>query len=272
MITMVVDGNNLCSRMFFVMPGMSAPGTNEQRGAIHGFLTQVRKLREQFNATRLAFCFDADADTYRRKDLFGGYKVLNPNGGMGTKDKKFLRPQIKRLREEILPALGFRNVFRQDGYEADDLVAACCNSYQVKEAVIVSSDKDLFQCLSTHPGKVVTQYVFDTNVRTEGWLMATWGVTPKEWPKVKALSGDISDNIPGVPGVKEKTAVRYMMGEISTTSQVYRSIKLHKERYELNLKLVTLPFEGCEIPELREDADTPASWDRVTRRLDLQLR
>lgn len=269
---LIIDGNNLASRMFFVLSAMSEPGSSVQKGAIFGFLDQVLRLRERFSPNRIVFCFDS-RQGYKRKEMFPGYKQKDPNnGGMGTKDKKFLRPQIAKLEDDILPRIGFSNVFSQKGYEADDLIAVACESYQVKSAVIVSSDKDLYQCLRDRPGKDIRQYVFKEDLVSTATLEKTYGVTPVQWSTIKAMCGDESDCIPGVYGVKEKIACKFLLGQIACTTKIYKEISANKERVNKNLKLMHLPLDGCEMPEIQEDGDTPAAWDKVSRSMGLQLR
>lgn len=267
---LLFDVNNVASRCFHARPALVIK--EKYFNAIEGFLEQVRKLRDLYGANRLAFCFDSK--TYIRRRLHRGYKAIKDHpfkarGVDSSKDKKHLICQLNRLREDILPAMGFTNVFQQEGYEADDLIAWLCQHFLVRDAVIVSSDKDLFQCLRNDPGKVVKQHTFNDLVTVNSFY-EKYGVSTKQWAMIKAIAGCDGDGVTGVRGVGEVTAAKYLNGKLSDTTQAVDAIKRSKDIIERNLKLVTLPLDGVEEMDILEDADTPASWVRVLKRIGLE--
>ena len=263
---LLVDATNLGSRAFYAHPPMVEGGRH--RGAVFGFLKMLKSIRERFDPRTTVLCFDEGAS--KRREVYPPYKKMKEdmkqwNAG-ANKEKRHLKAQLKELKEEVLPAIGFSNVLSLDGYEADDLVAACCENYLVKNAVIVSSDKDLFQCMRKRPGKVIEQYTFDKTV-SAGWLKNEYGVTPEQWPMVKALMGDDSDGIPGIPGCGIVGACNQVKGLPHKSKLLRAAIAAGDKTVERNLKLMTLPWEGLEVPEIREDRDSAASWLRVWGRL-----
>lgn len=260
---LIIDCNNLCARAHYGMPPMVVD--DRPTGAIYGFLRTVLDLKDQFAATGLAFCFDRGESL--RKKVLPGYKLKAKAGENQTdpmRDKKHLDRQLYELRTDILPRIGMNNVFAVDGYEADDLAAAVCSHWAVKYGVIVSSDKDLFQCLEDNHGKKIDQYdLGKKQLVTYHGFERHYGVMAQEWASVKAIAGCLSDNIPGVEGVGEKTAIKYVAGVLPRTHQSYRRIRESARLIERNAALVTLPYVGLKLPELREDEDCYDSWREV---------
>src|SRR6185503_9457013 len=122
-----------------------------------------------------------------------------------------MRNQVKMLRTDIFPRLGLSNILWQDGYEADDLIASCCHNLpDGDQVVIVSGDRDMYQLLSPdvkvyHPigGSLVTKKSFRKG----------YGIGPGLWAKTKAIAGDKTDDISGVPRVGITTAIKWIRGE-----------------------------------------------------------
>jgi 5'-3' exonuclease len=89
------------------------------------------------------------------------------------------------------------------------------------------------------------------------------GLEPWEWAKVKAIGGCKTDEVPGIPGVGEKTAIKYILGKLKPDSAAYKAIKANKEIITRNRKLVELPFEGTQVFELRTDTISDEGWKEV---------
>lgn len=265
---LIVDCDNLAARCHYGYPAMIV--NDRPTGAIFGFLKAVIDLKDRFAATGLAFCFDK-GESFRKKVLpcykaNGVEKAFDP-----LQDKKYLRRQLHELRTSILPRIGMNNVFAVEGYEADDLVAATCCHWAVKHGIIVSSDKDLYQCLEDNPSKKIEQYdPGKKELVTYRSFESRYGVMAHEWSKVKAIAGCISDNIPGVIGVGEKTAIKYLAGCLPKTHNTYRMIRASAALIERNESLVTLPYVGLRLPDLREDEDTYHRWRDVLSEFDAE--
>ncbi|MBQ5950655.1 MAG: DNA polymerase I [Lachnospiraceae bacterium] len=197
----LVDGYSILTRAFFGVPPLTAPdGT--PTNAIFGFLNILFKLLEDEKPERLAVAFDVKAPTFRHK-MFDAYK------GTRKPMPKELLDQVPVLKD-LLHAMGVCTV-ELAGYEADDLLGtlsarAARAGIDVK---LVSGDRDMLQLAKetveilipkTKGGQTVVEHYYPADVA------ALYGVTPEEFIDVKALMGDASDNIPGVPGIGEKTA------------------------------------------------------------------
>lgn len=249
---LLLDCPYLCYRAHYSTGGLSHNGI--PTGVLYGFFQSLMQIQDILSVSRMAFCFDSKKS--KRKKMYPDYKANRKH----SDDAKEVAEQISTLRKRVLPELGYKNVFCRKGYEADDLIAGLVHQQvgnEIGEAVIVSTDKDLYQ-LVRHPD------VWMWNPRTkeaitEETIKAEHGIGPKDWPFVKALAGCKSDNVAGIPGVGEITAVKYLTGRCRES--VVRKIKEQGQRVlDRNLPLVTLPLNGVGTFELVEDDVTTKKW------------
>lgn len=198
---LLIDGHSIMSRAFYGIPEL----TNSQglhTNAVYGFLNILLKVLDQEQADHLAVAFDVHEPTFRHK-MFDAYK--------GT--RKPMPPELHEqipLMQEVLRSMHIP-LLMQGGYEADDLLGTIAKRCQKEgvEVTIVSGDRDLLQladekikiCLPKTAKGVTTVYNYYPDD-----VMKEWGVTPLEFIDLKALMGDTSDNIPGVPGLGPKSA------------------------------------------------------------------
>jgi len=233
----IIDANNIGYAMFHAMgPDKIA----------FGFLKQIVALSKTFETNRFIFCWDSK-HSYR-KTLYPAYKSnrrkdLDP---FQQSQLKLAFQQFNKLREEILPALGFQNVFMQDGYEADDLIAWI--TYRCPDqTTIVSSDHDLWQLLTDDKFNPVQIYTVakKKTFTVAGFRLGCEGLEPTEWATVKAMAGCSGDNVAGIVGVGELTAIRYLTG-LLPDGKIKKKIDTpeSKELITRNLPLVFLPFGG----------------------------
>ncbi len=157
--------------------------------------------------------------------------------------------QFNLLRDHLLFEVGFQNVFVKTGFEADDLMARLAATQG--KTTIVTGDEDLYQVLSPlvsiySPGK--------KKEITKASFIQEYGITPEQWVEVKKIAGCTSDMIPGVPGVGEKTAIKYLRGELKETHKTYQAILASTEIIERNDWLVRLPLPGTPQLQIRDDA------------------
>lgn len=200
----ILDAYGLIYRSYFAF--ISRPLTNpagENVSALYGFFRTLHALFKEYNPNLFILAFDSRTPTFRH-ELYPEYKANR------QKTPEDLHAQIPLI-EEILTALGL-SLVRQDGFEADDIIATAaerCRS-EGRPCRIISSDKDLMQLVGgpvsiLRPGKTGGwDALGETEVRAE------WGVSPRGMLDLLALTGDASDNIPGVKGVGEKTAVKLL--------------------------------------------------------------
>ena len=228
---LVLDGNSIINRAFY---GVKALTTKDGRytNAIVGFLNILASLRERTDATHVAVAFDRKAPTFRHK-AYAEYKA----GRKGMPDE--LRQQLQPLKD-ILAAMGLTLV-ELDGYEADDILGTLSKAAAQAGDVcnIATGDRDSLQLV----GEGVTVLLATTKmghpetvVYDPAAIMEKYGLTPPQLIDLKALQGDTSDNIPGVPGVGEKTALD-LMQRFHSLDEIYNNLETLDIRDSLRNKL-----------------------------------
>jgi len=198
---LILDSNSLMNRAFYALP----PLTNSEgihTNAIYGFTNMLLKLKEELKPDYIVATFDRKAPTFRHKE-YEEYKA----------GRKKMPPELAEqfpLIKELLELLAI-NIYEIDGFEADDIIGTVAKIAQLNniEVYIVTGDKDALQ-LATKTTKIIItkKGVSETAVYDEDSFIKEFSVTPTQFIDVKGLMGDKSDNIPGVPGVGEKTAFK----------------------------------------------------------------
>ncbi len=227
---LLIDGHSIMSRAFYGLPDL----TNSEglhTNAVYGFLTILFRTLEEERAEYLAVAFDLSAPTFRHK-MYQDYK------GTRKAMPQELREQIPVMKEVLL-AMGIP-VVTKEGYEADDILGTLAREGEAKgmEVTVLSGDRDLLQ-LATEHVKIRIPKTKGGQTTVEDYLAedvkAAYQVTPKEFIDVKALMGDSSDNIPGIPGVGEKTATKIIAqyGSIENAHKHLEEIKPNKARESL---------------------------------------
>jgi DNA polymerase-1 len=195
----LVDGNNLAYRAFFALPEELATSEGFPTNALLGFTNMLFKLLADYRPRGVAVAWDTRP--VHRTELSPEYKSER-------------RPMPDLLREQfphfrpIVTAFGYRNL-EFEGWEADDVIATLATRADTAgvKTCVVSTDRDAFQLCSEHVCLMMTpRGVADVNVYTPERVLARYGVTPAQVPDFIGLKGDSSDNIPGVPGIGDKTA------------------------------------------------------------------
>lgn len=212
----LIDGNSIAYRAFFALPLL-----NNDKGihtnAVYGFTMMLMKIIEDEKPTHMLVAFDAGKTTFRHK-TFGEYK------GGRQKTPPELSEQFPYIRE-LLDAYGIQR-YELENYEADDIIGTLSlvaekDDYEVK---VISGDKDLTQLSSPKTTVGITKKgITDIEEYTPSHIMEKYGLSPEQIIDMKGLMGDTSDNIPGVPGVGEKTAIK-LLKEFSTLENLLNSI------------------------------------------------
>lgn len=266
---LLLDCNYLCHRAKHSTGGLSYGGS--ATGVIYGFLKEVEALKREHKADNFIFCWDYGKINIRTT-LFKEYKANRYKAELTEEEiifEKAFRKQMKLLRTEYLQEIGYSNIFYQKGYESDDIMASICNNIpEDEEIIIVSADKDLYQLIAfnisffnPHKNKFMT---------LQG-LKKEYGITPNEWKLVKCLAGCSSDGVPGIKGVGEKTAIKYIKNELNTTSKTYQKIEQERKAIiKKNKPLVVLPFEGTNMFSLKQDNFSQEGWDTVVNKLGMK--
>ena len=199
----LIDGNSVAYRAFFALPLL-----NNDKGihtnAVYGFAMMLEKILKEEKPTHILVAFDAGKTTFRH-ETFADYK------GGRQKTPPELSEQFPYLRE-LLKAQGIAQ-YELENYEADDIIGTLSkqaeeNNFEVR---IVSGDKDLTQLASEKTTVLVTRKgVTDIEKYTPEHIKEKYGLSPEQIVDMKGLMGDASDNIPGVPGIGEKTAIKLL--------------------------------------------------------------
>ena len=253
----LIDGNSIMNRAFYGIMGSKMLMTKEgtYTNAIYGFLAILFKILEDINPEYLVVAFDLKAPTQRHK-LYEGYKATRK--GMPNE----LAEQMPIIKE-ILIAMNI-DIIEKEGYEADDILGTL-SRYGEKndlEVTILSGDRDTFQ-LATDKVTIRIPRTKAGKTETEEYnrekIIETYGIEPKQLIEVKGLQGDTSDNIPGVPGIGEKTALS-LIKEYNSIENLYEKLEKgesnikgkQKEKLEQNKELAflskTLGTINLEVP------------------------
>jgi DNA polymerase I len=237
-LLLIIDGNALVHRAFHALPPLTSPKTGETLGAVYGFSMMLIKAINELKPTHYAMAFDMKAPTFRHT-LYDQYKAHRPP----TPDE--LINQLGRVREVVR---AFRiPIFEMEGYEADDILGALSSqaSQQDIDTVILTGDADMMQLVTPRikvyyprPGGTFS----DAMLYDEEAVKQKYGVAPAQIAGLKALKGDPSDNIPGVPGVGEKTALKLMLqfGSIEQLLSRIEEIEPLKLREKIKENLAAL--------------------------------
>ncbi len=247
----LIDGNSILNRAFYGIMGSKMLTTPDGKytNAVYGFLAILFKVLEDINPQYLMVTFDLKAPTARHK-LYEGYKANRQ--GM----PKELAEQMPILKE-ILEAMNI-TIIEKEGYEADDVLGTIAKKAERKglDVTIVSGDRDTFQLTSDKikvriPHTKVGKTEVDTFDKKE--IKKKYGVTPNQLIEVKGLMGDTSDNIPGVPGIGEKTALE-LIKKYHTIDNLYE--KIEKQEDDIKPKMKEKLLENRELAELSRTLGT----------------
>lgn len=245
---LIVDCNNICHIAKHSLGDLRVDEV--KTGVIFGFMRQVLALSKTFSTNQFVFAWDVGP--LIRKELFPEYKA---NRGINkSEEDKWLDevslPQFAAIRDHVLPSIGFRNILYCDGFEADDIIAKLViDGDDAKSMTVISADSDLYQLLD-HCSVYSTVKKEET---TKESFVRKYGIQPSEWVDVKAIAGDSSDNIPGVAGVGEKTALKYVRGELGHKTKKYQDIVDGKEIIDRNRNLMTIPLSSTPDLVLKDD-------------------
>ncbi len=274
----LIDGNSLVFRAYFALPPELATEAGEVTNAVHGFVSMLVGLMRDGEPGGIAVAFDRPEPTFR-EELVDDYKGQRPPV---PEDLVRQFPMVRR----VLDALGIPSV-DVPGYEADDLLATMATRArdQGRNVVVVTGDRDSFQLVEDPLVKVLytRKGLSDTVLYDEAGIRERTGVAPSLYPVLAALRGDPSDNLPGVPGVGEKTAAKLVLayggldgiyshlGEL--TPKLRASLVAHEGRVRANAAVIPL-VRDVQLPDTLGDLRLQAGDPEEARRVfaDLELR
>lgn len=224
---MLIDGNSITYRAFFAMPPLTN-SSGMHTNAIYGFTTMLLKLIEEHNPSHILVAFDAGKSNFRHEQ-FEDYK------GGRQKTPPELSQQFPVLKQ-LITAFGISQ-YELNGYEADDIIGTLTRlaDEQQVEAIVVSGDKDMLQLASNHVTVAVTRKgVSEVELYSPEAINEKYGLSPLQIIDLKGLMGDTSDNIPGVPGVGEKTALK-LLHQFPSVEEVLANLDAQKGKLKENL-------------------------------------
>ena len=259
-LLLLFDGNALVHRAFHALPPLTQPKTGELVNAVYGFASTLLKVFADFKPTHWAVAFDRPTPTFRH-EMFEEYKAQRP----ATPEE--LKSQIKKV-HQLVEAFHIP-VFEIDGFEADDVLGTLSKQAdeQGVETIIVTGDNDMLQAVLPRVKALAPRRSFtDTILYDEEAVEQKYGIKPEQLADLKALAGDVSDNIPGLPGIGEKTAAKLLQqygslqgiydhigeitpGKLQNTLREYRAKAFRNKELSTIVKSVPvkLDLKTCQV-------------------------
>ncbi|MPZ90297.1 MAG: DNA polymerase I [Actinobacteria bacterium] len=261
---LLLDGMSLAFRAFYALPEDLQTTDGTYTNAVYGFTSMLIKVLQDEKPEYIATCFDL-GEPLKRTEEFSDYKATR------TEAPSTFGPQVPLIRE-VLKVMAIP-IFEMPGHEADDLIAYLAH-YAKDEDLdvrIVTGDRDFFQCVNDRIHVLYNRRGISDIVEMDpDAVIKRYGVPPGKYVDLKALEGDNSDNLPGVPGVGTKTAAKLVQKYGSAedavahadeqTPKLRANLASHGEQVALNKKLSTLvevPLEGVNLEDMRM-----GGWDR----------
>lgn len=253
---LLLDGHSLAYRAFFGMPAENfVTASGQVTNAVYGFTSMLLSTLEQQQPTHIAVAFDVNRETFRRQQ-YPEYKANRAATPLEFKG------QVELIKE-VLDALGIRHA-SLEGFEADDIIATWATRAADAgvEVTILTGDRDSLQLVNDHitvlyPRKGVSDLV----PMTPEAVREKYGVTPQQYADVAAMRGDASDNLPGIPGVGEKTAANWLNQYGNLTNLVSHAAELKGKVGESFRANVAQALLNRQLTELVRDVPGLADWD-----------
>src|SRR5690606_34670681 len=276
-----LDGNSIAYRAFYALPEDLATTSGQVTNAVYGFTRMLIKLLGDHHPEGVAVAWDVSRKSFRTEQ-YPEYKAQR------EKAPDHFRSQLGLI-DEVLQALKIPQV-RLEGFEADDLIATITRRAVEDgwDVLIATGDRDAFQLID---GKVKVLYtrrgITDTIIADEDYVTDRYGIAPMQYVEYAALRGDTSDNLPGVPGVGEKTATKLLQAHGSLegifasldeqTPRLRENLTAAREQVFLNRQLMQLvddvdidlemdalrrgEWEQCEVKKLFESLEFHSLWE-----------
>ncbi|MCS6802123.1 MAG: DNA polymerase I [Chloroflexota bacterium] len=266
---LLFDGHALVHRAYHAMPPLTVQRTGEPSGAVFGVATMLLRLLADYQPSYLAFAFDLPAPTFRHAE-YADYKANRPAGDPD------LRAQIPRVRQ-LVTAFGIP-YYEAEGYEADDIIGTLSRQIEERglDTIIVTGDQDTFQLIDDHISVLTSRKGFtDTVLYTPAAIRERYGIAPHQIPDLKALVGDPSDNLKGVPGIGEKTAAKLLQqfGSVEgildhleevTPTRIREALAAHRDNVLFSKRLATIVRDAPVTLDLDASAVGPFDLAKIT--------
>src|SRR5947209_655247 len=246
----IVDGNNLAYRAFFALPEELQTTDGQPTNALLGFTNMLFKLLSDYRPKGVAVAWDSRP--VHRAAVAEAGDVVYKEGRRPMPD--LLREQFPYFRP-IVEAFGYRNL-EFEGWEADDVIATLATRADEAgvKTTVVSTDRDAFQLCSENVCLMMTpRGVSDVNVYTPGRVEARYGIRPEQIPDFIGLKGDSSDNIPGIPGIGDKTAGQLIAQYGSVDEVIVHADELSPARRKNVIEFAEQARLAKELATMRRD-------------------
>jgi len=243
----ILDAHGFIYRAYHALPQLTSPYKNLPIGAVYGCMNMLLRLVKDQKPDYIAAAFDSNKLTFRHS-VYEDYKG-NRSGNRSDE----LKPQFELVRE-LVKAMGISCLYKP-GYEADDIIATMAKKYEREgvQVIIVSSDKDFCQIISDN---ILMYDPMKSAIIGRNEVIKKFGVPPEKMADMMALWGDVSDNVPGVPGIGLKLAAELInqCGDLEgvlryadeiTQPARRRNLLENRDKARLSKQLVTL---DCEVP------------------------
>ena len=258
---LVLDGHSLAYRAFYALPVDNFSTVSGQpTNAVYGFTSMLINALRDLDPTHVAVAFDVSRATFR-SEAYDGYKATR------AKTPEEFRGQVDLIRD-VLTAMGIRFLERE-GYEADDLIATLATQAEGEgmETAIITGDRDTFQLVSPattvlYPRKGVS----DLARMTPEAVHEKYGLTPAQYPDFAALRGDPSDNLPGIPGVGDKTATKWITEYGSLAGLIDHVAEIRGKAGESLREALPQVLVNRRLTELVRDVPLDVDLDELERR------
>jgi DNA polymerase-1 len=262
----LIDGNSIAYRAFYALPEDLATKSGQVTNAVFGFTRMLIRLMKDHHPEGVAVAWDVSRQTFRTES-YPEYKANR------DKAPDHFRSQLPLI-DEVLDSLHITQL-RQEGYEADDIIASLARQAVTDgwDVLIVTGDRDAFQLVGDDVKVLYTRRgISDTVLADDAWIEDKYGISPSQYVEYAALRGDNSDNLPGVPGVGEKTAAK-LITEYGSIDGVYHAVteqtpklsenlSANREQVFLNRELMALVDDlnlGCDTSDFATQ-----EWDKTT--------
>jgi DNA polymerase-1 len=276
----LIDGNSLAYRAFFALPESIATSTGVPTNAIFGFASMLVKILTDYGPKATVVVWDAGSSG--RKELYSEYKAQR------SSRPDLLREQWPHL-EPLVAAFGYRNL-KVDGYEADDVIASLAEVAKRQDppiaVMVVTGDRDAYQLVDEQVRIMTTSRgITDTRIYDRQGVIDRYGIPPELVPDFIGLKGDTSDNIPGVPGIGDKTAadllqrfgsLEAVLDSVEQISGAKRKENLvnHAQDARVSKHLATaqrdIPLDDLDVRELVSAAPDRSRLREVFREFELR--
>src|SRR5687768_6469312 len=257
---LLLDGNSLTYRAFFALPTDMATASGQVTNAVFGFTSMLINLLRDHRPTAIAVAWDRPEPTFRHAEVptYKAQREAAPD---------ILRQQIGLVRQ-VCEALGIAMI-EAPGYEADDIIATLATEARDRgdDVVIVTGDRDAYQLVEDPHVKVLynRRGVSDYVLYDEAGIKERTGVTPAQYPEYAAMRGDPSDNLPGVPGVGEKTAAK-LINDYGDLDGIFANVERCTPKLRQNLAAAEAQVrQNAKVMLLLRDVPIECDLDDLAR-------